>query len=59
MNTFFLIVVMVWIQTGFAMVILSAAIKGVPTEMIEAAGWTGRTPGNSSATSPSRPSAAH
>ena len=29
-NTFFLIAVMVWIQVGFAMVILSAAIKGIP-----------------------------
>ncbi|MET3903235.1 sugar ABC transporter permease [Paenarthrobacter sp. 4246] len=36
-NTIFLIIVMVWIQTGFAMVILSAAIKGVPVELIEAA----------------------
>ena len=36
-NTFFLIIVMVWIQTGFAMVLLSAAIKGVPVEIIEAA----------------------
>lgn len=36
-NTFFLIVVLIWVQTGFAMVILSAAIKGVPTEQIEAA----------------------
>ncbi|MCK8608484.1 carbohydrate ABC transporter permease [Agromyces sp. C10] len=36
-NTFFLIVVMIWVQTGFAMVVLSAAIKGVPTEQIEAA----------------------
>ena len=36
-NTLFLIVVLIWIQTGFAMVILSAAIKGVPTEQIEAA----------------------
>jgi alpha-glucoside transport system permease protein len=31
------IVIMVWLQTGFAMVVLSAAIKGVSTEMIEAA----------------------
>ena len=37
LNTFLLIVVMIWIQTGFAMVLLSAAIKGVPTEQIEAA----------------------
>ncbi len=37
LNTFALIVVMIWLMTGFAMVILSAAIKGVPTEIIEAA----------------------
>jgi len=37
LNTFLLIAVMVWIQTGFAMVVLSAAIKGVPLEQIEAA----------------------
>ena len=36
-NTFLLIIVMIWIQTGLAMVILSAAIKGVPTEQLEAA----------------------
>lgn len=36
-NTFFLIVVLVWIQTGFAMVIFSAALKGVPGELLEAA----------------------
>ncbi|HYI34567.1 MAG TPA: sugar ABC transporter permease, partial [Glaciibacter sp.] len=36
-NTLFLIVVLIWVQTGFAMVVLSAAIKGVPTEQIEAA----------------------
>ena len=30
-------VVLIWVQTGFAMVILSAAIKGVPIEQIEAA----------------------
>ena len=37
LNTFLLIAVMVWIQTGFAMVVLSAAIKGVPVEQLEAA----------------------
>ncbi|MFT4283461.1 MAG: sugar ABC transporter permease [Protaetiibacter sp.] len=37
LNTFLLILVMIWIQTGFAMVVLSAAIKGIPTEQIEAA----------------------
>ncbi|MWB97622.1 carbohydrate ABC transporter permease [Agromyces seonyuensis] len=36
-NTILLIVVMIWIQTGFAMVVLSAAIKGIPTEQLEAA----------------------
>lgn len=36
-NTLFLIVIMVWIQAGFAMVILSAAIKAVPGEIVEAA----------------------
>jgi alpha-glucoside transport system permease protein len=36
-NTFFLIVILIWIETGFAMVILSAAIKGVPIEQLEAA----------------------
>ncbi len=36
-NTIFLIAVMVWIQAGFAMVVLSAAIKAVPSDIIEAA----------------------
>ncbi|MCP3935749.1 MAG: sugar ABC transporter permease [Actinomycetia bacterium] len=36
-NTFALIAIMVWLQTGFAMVVLSAAIKGVPDELLEAA----------------------
>ncbi len=42
-NTFALITVMIWLQTGFAMVILSAAIKGLPTEVIEAARIDGAT----------------
>jgi len=37
LNSVFLIVVMIWIQTGFAMVLLSAAIKAVPAEQLEAA----------------------
>ena len=37
LNTVLLIVVGIWIWTGFAMTILSAALKGVPTEIIEAA----------------------
>ena len=36
-NNFLLIVIMIWLQTGYAMVILSSAIKGVPTELLEAA----------------------
>jgi alpha-glucoside transport system permease protein len=36
-NTFLLIMVMIWVQVGFAMVVLSAAIKGIPNDMIEAA----------------------
>jgi len=36
-NNFFLITIMIWILTGFAMVVLSAAIKGVPSELLEAA----------------------
>jgi len=36
LNTLLLIVVFVWIQTGFAMVVLSAAIKAIPDEILEA-----------------------
>ncbi|SJN16123.1 ABC alpha-glucoside transporter, inner membrane subunit AglF [Microbacterium esteraromaticum] len=36
-NTLMLLIVFIWTQTGFAMVILSAAIKAVPAEQIEAA----------------------
>lgn len=36
-NNFFLIVVVVWLQTGFAMVLFSAAIKGVPADLLDAA----------------------
>lgn len=36
-NNLFLIVVLIWVQTGFAMVVLSASIKGVPVELLEAA----------------------
>jgi alpha-glucoside transport system permease protein len=36
-NTFFLIVVMIWIQAGFAMTVLSASIKAIPDDIIEAA----------------------
>jgi alpha-glucoside transport system permease protein len=36
-NNLFLIVIMVWLQVGFAMVLFSAAIKGIPAELTEAA----------------------
>ncbi|HEY7478092.1 MAG TPA: sugar ABC transporter permease [Actinomycetota bacterium] len=36
-NNLFLMVIMIWIQTGFAMVVLSAAIKSIPDEIVEAA----------------------
>lgn len=36
-NTLALIVIFIWLQTGFAMVVLSAAIKGVSVEVLEAA----------------------
>ncbi|KAA9005848.1 sugar ABC transporter permease [Paenibacillus spiritus] len=36
-NNFFLILILIWMQTGFAMVIFSAAIKGVPDDILEAA----------------------
>ena len=36
-NNFFLMFILVWIQTGFAMVILSGALRGIPEETIEAA----------------------
>ena len=42
-NNLFLIVIMVWLQTGYAMVIFSAAIKGIPGELIEAARIDGAT----------------
>ena len=43
-NSFLLMVVLIWIQTGFAMVILSAALRGIPEETIEAAIIDGANP---------------
>ncbi|MGA1032159.1 MAG: carbohydrate ABC transporter permease, partial [Ilumatobacteraceae bacterium] len=40
-NNFWLMLVLVWIQTGFAMVIFSAAIRAVPRELTEAAAIDG------------------
>ena len=42
-NTLLMIVVLIWMQTGFAMVILSAALKGVPAELLEAGRIDGAT----------------
>jgi alpha-glucoside transport system permease protein len=36
-NTVFLIVIMIWVQSGFAMTVLSASIKAIPDDIIEAA----------------------
>jgi alpha-glucoside transport system permease protein len=36
-NSFLLMVVLLWSQVGFAMVLLSAAVKGVPGDTLEAA----------------------
>ncbi len=43
-NNFFLMAVLIWIQTGFAMVILSAALRGVPEDTVEAAIVDGANP---------------
>ena len=43
-NSLFLMVVLIWIQTGFAMVILSAALRGIPSETVEAAVVDGANP---------------
>jgi len=42
-NTFALIIVMAWMWTGFAMVIISAALKGINPELLEAARVDGAT----------------
>ncbi len=42
-NNFWMMVVFIWIQTGFAMVIFSAAIKAVPEDLLEAARIDGAT----------------
>lgn len=44
LNSFLLMIILVWIQTGFAMVILSAALRGIPDETIEAARIDGASP---------------
>lgn len=43
-NSILLMIVLIWIQTGFAMVILSAALRGIPEETVEAAIVDGANP---------------
>jgi alpha-glucoside transport system permease protein len=40
-NNFALIIIMIWLQTGFCMVLLSSAVKGIPQDIIEAARMDG------------------
>lgn len=42
-NNLFLIFILIWLQTGYAMVLFSAAIKGIPGEIMEAARVDGAT----------------
>lgn len=42
-NNLLLMVIMIWVETGFAMVVLSAAIKAIPKEVVEAAEIDGAT----------------
>ena len=42
-NNLFLVIIVVWLQTGYAMVLFSAAIKGIPEEIMEAARVDGAT----------------
>jgi alpha-glucoside transport system permease protein len=44
LNTLLLIVILIWIYVGFAMVVLSASIKAIPTEIVEAARIDGTNP---------------
>lgn len=41
LNTFLLMIIFIWTQTGFAMIILSAAIKAVPADIVEASALDG------------------
>lgn len=40
-NNFALIAIMIWLQTGFCLVLLSAAVKGIPKDIMEAARMDG------------------
>ncbi len=43
LNSFFIMIVVIWIQAGFATVVMSAALKGVPSDLVEAAKIDGAT----------------
>jgi alpha-glucoside transport system permease protein len=43
-NNFFLMIILIWIQTGFATVILGAALRGIPEDTLEAANIDGAGP---------------
>ena len=42
-NTFLMMMILIWIETGFAMVVIAAALKAIPDEIIEAAQVDGAT----------------
>jgi alpha-glucoside transport system permease protein len=42
-NNLFLIVIVIWLQSGFAMVLFSSALKGIPEEILEASRVDGAT----------------
>jgi alpha-glucoside transport system permease protein len=43
LNTYLLMVILIWIEVGFAMVVLGAALKAIPEEILEAARMDGAT----------------
>jgi alpha-glucoside transport system permease protein len=43
LNNIFLVIIVAWLQAGFAMVLFSAALKGIPDEILEAARVDGAT----------------
>jgi alpha-glucoside transport system permease protein len=42
-NNLFLILIVIWLQSGYSMVLFSAALKGIPEEILEAARIDGAT----------------
>ena len=54
LNSLLLMVILIWAQVGFSMVLLSAAVKGVPDDTIEAARIDGAGERRSSSGSSSR-----